>query len=42
VRFLGSLVLACALAATAFAADGEKEAFALPDGSKLELAIPAG
>jgi hypothetical protein len=42
VRFLGSIVLACALAATAFAADGEKEAFALPDGSKLELAVPSG
>jgi hypothetical protein len=28
--------------ATAIAADGEKKAFALPDNSKLELAIPAG
>jgi hypothetical protein len=28
--------------ATAIAAEGEKKAFALPDNSKLELAIPAG
>ena len=30
------------LATTAIAADGEKKAFTLPDGSKLELTIPAG
>lgn len=35
-------VLAWLLLSLAIAADGEKKAFALPDNSKLELAIPAG
>ena len=39
---LGCLLLSLATAATAIAADGEKKAVALPDNSKLELAIPAG
>jgi hypothetical protein len=42
VSYLGCLLLSLATAATAIAADGEKKAFALPDNSKLELAIPAG
>ena len=42
VSYLGCLLLSFATAATAVAADGEKKAFALPDNSKLELAIPAG
>ena len=41
LRSLALLGLSLA-AATAIAADGEKKAFALPDNSKLELAIPAG
>ena len=40
--YLGCLLLSFAAAATAIAADGEKKAFALPDNSKLELAIPPG
>jgi hypothetical protein len=40
--YLGCLLLSLATAATAIAADGGKKAFALPDDSKLELAIPAG
>lgn len=35
-------VLYLAIVTTAFAAEGEKKAFALPDSSKLELAIPSG
>ena len=42
VRHLASLLVSLAAAAAAMAADGEKKAFALPDSSKLELAIPAG
>ena len=42
VNSLAGLVLCLATAATALAAEGEKKAFALPDNSKLELAIPAG
>jgi hypothetical protein len=42
VSRLGCLLLSLATAAGAIAADGEKKAFALPDNSKLELAIPAG
>jgi hypothetical protein len=42
VSYLGCLLLSLATAATAIAADGEKKAFALPDNSKLELAIPDG
>ena len=34
--------LALLLVTTTLAAEGEKKAFALPDNSKLELAIPAG
>jgi hypothetical protein len=41
LRSLSWLGLSLATA-TAMAADGEKKAFALPDNSKLELAIPAG
>ena len=41
LRSLAWLGLSLATA-TAIAADGEKKAFALPDNSKLELAIPAG
>jgi hypothetical protein len=41
LRSLAWLGLSIATA-TAMAADGEKKAFALPDNSKLELAIPAG
>ena len=40
LRSLAWLGLSLATA-TAIAADGEKKAFALPDNSKLELAIPA-
>ena len=40
--YLACLLLSVATAATAIAADGEKKSFALPDNSKLELAIPAG
>ncbi len=39
---LGCLLLSLAASATAIAADGGKKAVALPDNSKLELAIPAG
>ena len=39
---LGCLLLSLATSATSIAADGEKKAVALPDKSKLELAIPAG
>lgn len=39
---LAWLLLPFAIATTAIAAGGEKKAFALPDSSKLELAIPAG
>lgn len=35
-------LLAWLLLSVALAADGEKKAFALPDNSRLELAIPAG
>jgi hypothetical protein len=42
LRSLAWLALSLAPAATAFAADGEKKAFALPDDSRLELTIPAG
>jgi hypothetical protein len=41
LRSLAWLGLSLATA-TAMAADGEKKAFALPDNSKLELALPAG
>ena len=42
MSYLAGLLLSLAIATTAVAADGEKKAFALPDNSKLELAIPAG
>jgi hypothetical protein len=41
-RHLGWLALAFFVASAPLAADAPKKAFALPDGSKLELAIPAG
>jgi len=37
-----ALAICLAAATTGLAAEGEKKAFALPDNSKLELAIPAG
>ena len=40
--YLGFALLFLATVTGAIAADGEKKAFALPDNSKLELAIPAG
>ena len=40
--YLGCLLLGLATATTALAADMEKKAFALPDNSKLELAVPPG
>ena len=40
--YLGALLLSVTAATGAMAADGEKKAFALPDNSKLELAIPPG
>ena len=40
--YLGALLLSLTAVTGAMAADGEKKAFALPDNSKLELAIPAG
>ena len=42
LRYLGWLFLFLATATTAFAADGEKKAFPLPDNSTLELTIPPG
>ena len=41
LRYAGLLLISLS-ATTAIAADGGKKAFALPDNSKLELAIPAG
>jgi hypothetical protein len=40
--YLGALLLSFTAVTGAMAADGEKKAFALPDKSQLELAIPAG
>lgn len=42
MRYLVGLLLCFATVTTAIAADAEKKAFALPDNSKLELAVPAG
>jgi hypothetical protein len=42
VKVIASLLLSFAMAAAALAAEGEKKAFPLPDGSKLELPIPPG
>jgi hypothetical protein len=39
---LGWVIFSFAIATAALAADGERKAFALPDNSKLELAIPPG
>jgi len=40
--FVAALLLSLTAVTGAMAAEGEKKAFALPDNSKLELAVPAG